>query len=328
MIKKSRIILSSLLYFLGLFISIIYFYQRNRCLYRCLYLDITRMIFIITFIVISYDLFLILKKPTFIQVFEIIIGLTCILWFTYHMINFMKIDFEYSRPLLVFTDLLFNICFTMMGPALTLLLMSEIKNKTSKYMEVKVLGRFHLHEGLFGMLSIAFVIPLGIFYVFLDVYIIKKSSAKWILTVLKTIIINLTFFGSFFIFRDRKDIINFKFLEVKNPVNSRGKLENSSKFMQNMDHNSVDFFTHSRFKLYPIGILFNSFSINAIIHERNFLVREIFNLRESFIIFFGFLLLFTGSGLIGIDWLRMFKKLYPNLGIEITQFVKHIRNQK
>jgi hypothetical protein len=205
--------------------------------------------------------------------------------------------------------------------------MSEIKNKTSKYMEVKVFGRYHLHEGFFGLLLLFFVIPIGLIYFFLDVYIIKKNSFKWILTVVKIVMINLIFFGSFFILRDRKDIFNLKFLEIKNPVNSNKAPKNSSDFMKNMDHGSVDFFKNSRFKIYHIGIFLCSFSINAIIHERNFLVQDLFNLRDNIIIILGFLFLFLGSGFIGIDWLRIFKLLYPNLKKEINQFLEYTRIQ-
>jgi hypothetical protein len=127
------------------------------------------------------------------------------------------------------------------------------------------------------------------------------------------VLLNLTFFGSFFILRDRKDIIKLKFLERESRKNGLENLEINTSFLKNMDHNSVSFFQKPKLILYPLGIFISSISINMIIHGNNFLPKVIFNLEDNQIITGGFILLFLGGGFIGIDWLRIFQRLYPEV---------------
>ena len=132
------------------------------------------------------------------------------------------------------------------------------------------------------------------------------------------------FSGSFLVFRDRRDVLKLKFIEKRNSFND---IDNSSVFSP-ITLDSIHFFKSPRIPYYPIGIVINSFSVNLLIHGTDFLGPKIFSLTLETIVLIGFILCFIAGFMIGMDWYRLFAKLYPNLYSEIEQILNGLKNTK
>jgi hypothetical protein len=91
--------------------------------------------------------------------------------------------------------------------------------------------------------------------------------------------------------------------------------------------NSIYFFTPPKLLLYPFAILLNSFSVNMLFHGTLFLPEMIFGLKHEIVVLIGFILCIISSGIIGLDWYRLFAKIYPNHYQETQQILNNLRNQ-
>ncbi|HEC40481.1 MAG TPA: hypothetical protein ENI29_19725 [bacterium] len=132
------------------------------------------------------------------------------------------------------------------------------------------------------------------------------------------------FSGSFLIFRDRRDIVRLKFIEKRDISKD---IHNSSVFSP-ITRDSVHFFTPPRIIYYPFGILINSFSVNFLIHSTDLLSVKIFGLSEETIVLIGFFLGIVAGFMIGLDWYRLFAKLYPELYNEIEEILNEFEATK
>jgi hypothetical protein len=65
-----------------------------------------------------------------------------------------------------------------------------------------------------------------------------------------------------------------------------------------------------------------------VIYGIDFLPYQIFNIADESVIHLGFIFCIVAGGLIGIDWLRIFKLFYPkayaSINIEITRLKNNI----
>ena len=160
-------------------------------------------------------------------------------------------------------------------------------------------------------------------YLMIQHEVLKKQLR--IFLALDMILLYLFLFsGSFLVFRDRRDVLKLKFIEKRNSLND---INNSSVFSP-ITLDSIHFFKSPRIPYYPIGIVINSFSVNLLIHGTDFLGPKIFSLTLEAIVLIGFILCFIAGFMIGMDWYRLFAKLYPDLYSEIEQILNGLKNTK
>ena len=130
-------------------------------------------------------------------------------------------------------------------------------------------------------------------------------------------------FGSFLIIRDRWDVIHLKLIENKEEK-ERDKDISIFNLIQKED---IPFFEIQRVILYPIGVFLTSISINAIVFGSNFLPIEIFNLDFQSVVFLGYFLVFISGGLLGRDWVRIFRRFCPEQYAELKKVLDKLKSQ-
>jgi hypothetical protein len=132
------------------------------------------------------------------------------------------------------------------------------------------------------------------------------------------------FSGSFLLLRDRRDLFKLKLIENRTKIHYK----NYSTIFKPITPDSIKFFTSPRLLLYPIGILLTSFSVNMVIHASDFLPPEIFSISHEKIVLIGFILCFISGAIIGLDWYRLFAKIYPKLYYEVEQALQSLKEIK
>jgi hypothetical protein len=90
----------------------------------------------------------------------------------------------------------------------------------------------------------------------------------------------------------------------------------------------LHFFKTPKLLLYPMGILITILSIHMVIYGDFFLPERIFKLNNEYLINLGYLFCYIAAALIGIDWLRIYKKLYPNDYQRIIDKIKLLENER
>ena len=123
----------------------------------------------------------------------------------------------------------------------------------------------------------------------------------------------LLFFGGFFIFRDFNDIIHLKFVKKIPPSQKIPKQDGT--FFNSLNHDNISFFRYSKLYIFPLGVFMTGISFSMVIYSTKFIPRDILSSRET--INFGYLVSFLAGALIGYDWVRVFKRFFPNQYEEI-----------
>jgi len=221
------------------------------------------------------------------------------------------------------------VCFSIISPGLTLIVIQFIKRNTSKFDDNRILGRYHMHEGFLGILLIILAFVFWIIRIALIQYEIFRTKLRIYLALDMILLFVVLFFGSFLLFRDWRDVVKLNFFEKindnKNSDESKKKDISSTVFSQ-ISSESVQFFKRLKVKIYPIGLLLASFSANALIHGLHLLPKELFNLELENIILFGIACCFLGAGMIGLDWYNLFAKIYPDKYEEIERKIAILKD--
>ena len=148
------------------------------------------------------------------------------------------------------------------------------------------------------------------------------NEYKIYLAIIMIFLYFFIYFGSFFAFRDLHDLIRLKFLEKVNKPTK--KQESTSSAFNSISKDDLHFFRLHKLIIFPFGLLLTSFSFLMVIYGNDFLPKEFLTLE--FIVNMGYLLSFFAGGLIGIDWLRIFKRFYPNHYRELEQKIIELTN--
>jgi hypothetical protein len=127
------------------------------------------------------------------------------------------------------------------------------------------------------------------------------------------------FSGSFLLFRDRRDLIRSKFIERREVLEN---VNDTSPIFSPLTPDSRNFLKSPRILMYPFAFLLNSLAVNLMIHGLDLLPERIFNLSLENIVLTGIIFCFISGGLIGIDWYRFFKRMYP---IEVSEIEKELK---
>ncbi|MFX1292831.1 MAG: hypothetical protein ACFFAG_17935 [Promethearchaeota archaeon] len=278
------------------------------------------MITIFYFIAFFYITFFLINSTVYNIIFGIVISFGTFLWIGIYFLEFYKIELGLWNWAAI-RNCAAIICISILSPGFTLYMIKYIKNNSNPNRKWKIIQNYHVHEGFVGILFII----LAIFLLLIRFLMIQHEVLKKRLRIFLAIDMILLFLflvsGSFLILRDRRDIFRLKLIE-KRKDQSGNRI--SSTFNQ-ISHDSLQFFKNPRGLYYPFGILLNSFAVNMFIHGVDFLPKEIFNLSHETIVFIGFILCFFASGIIGLDWYRLFAKFYPKLYQELEQILGDLK---
>ncbi|TFG08986.1 MAG: hypothetical protein EU539_00920 [Promethearchaeota archaeon] len=240
------------------------------------------------------------------------------------MIAFFPVSWYFSHVwdgIMIFT-------FSMISPALIMYVIYYIRKSTFRYESSRILGKYHLHEGFVGIILIIVSISLLILrsqLLFLTNPLWRRLSFIFVLVQIFSIL--FIYVGSFFLFRDWDDITSLKFIEIKETKTNRD-ITGDYKVFSEISQDDLHFFTIPCILLYPFGILLTIVSINLIIYGSNFILIHAIELEEELYIYAGYFSCFIAGGLIGIDWLRIFKIIYPEIYDELDAIIKELKDSQ
>ena len=241
-----------------------------------------------------------------------------IAWNLLHLYTTLGVKFFPSYLINLF-ETIFYLSVAMVAPGIVLFIVHYIKKISAKF-EGNFIGKYHLHESFLGILFLGLSIGLYIIRLNMIQLEIFLKEYKLYLAIIMIFLYSFIYFGSFFAFRDFHDLFRLKFLEkVNKPIEKQ--ISTNSAF-NSITKNDLHFFKHPKLILFPFGLLLTSLSFLMVIYGNNFIPKEY--LTHEFIVNLGYLLSFFAGGLIGIDWLRIFKRFYPSHYKELERKINEI----
>ncbi len=271
------------------------------------------------FILYFYFLFFLINLNIYNKIFFIIILTGTPIWILIYFFEFFNFKINFLNMGIV-QDATAIICFSIVSPGLILNFFKYIKNNSNQDKKRKLIRKYHIHEGFFGILFILIGIFFWIIRSIMIQYKILKTQLRIYLALDMILLFLFLFSGSFLIFRDWRDFFKLKFFEKRRSNNSI----NVSSIFNPIDADSLNFFKFPKLLLYPFGILFSSFSVNLFIHGTDFLPEILFKINHEIIVLMGIILCLIAGAMIGIDWYRLFARLYPHLYQELEQILKNL----
>lgn len=296
---------------------IIYFsitdYLLNKQLYQWYSYELTviRALLLMLLNIFFFTLAILIKISIFKKIYLILIVFGILAW------NISHINYVLDLNLLSdssddFLELILFVSTSIVAPGLLILITYYIKKFTSKF-EGSFIGKYHLHEGLFGIILVGISILFSAFRTYLLQFDVFSKEFKVYLAIVMILQYFLIFFGGFFIFRDFDDIIHLRL--IKKIQSSQKKPIQTNSIYNSMTHENVSFFKRSKLYLFPIGLLLTGFSFSMVIYSTKFIPKDVLSSGET--INLGYMLSFLAGALIGYDWVRVFKRFYPNQYEEI-----------
>ena len=285
--------------------------------------EVNAMITISYFIIFFFILVFLIDFKKFNITFLLITIFGILLWIIFYILELLGIEanpWNWYNIREVGTIL----CFSIFSPGITLNIIRYIRYKSNQNKQKKIFQNYHFHEGFVGILFVIIALFLWLIRSFMIQYEIIKKQLRIFLAIEMIILFVFLFSGSFLIFRDWRDILRLKFIEKQT---NRSNAKESTIFKIN-DPESTKFFSSPPILLYPFGIFLNSVSASLFIHGTNFISFKIFHLSHETLVFIGFILCFIAGGLLGIDWYRVFAKIYPDLYREFEQILKDLRKSE
>jgi hypothetical protein len=219
-----------------------------------------------------------------------------------------------------FLELILFVSTSIVAPGLLILIAFYIRKFTSKF-EGSFFGSYHLHEGLFGIILIGLAIVFFIFRNYLLQFDVFSKEYKVYLAIVMILLYFFIFFGGFFILRDFNDILHLRFVKKMSP--SQKKPEQNDSIYNSMTRENISFFKRSKLYLFPIGILLTGFSFSMVIYSTKFIPKDVLSSGET--INLGYFYGFIAGALIGYDWVRVFKRFYPNQYEEIELKISELQ---
>ncbi|MFX1468470.1 MAG: hypothetical protein ACFFB8_07380 [Promethearchaeota archaeon] len=273
------------------------------------------------FIVIFYIMLILIDFQSYNIIFGLLITLGTFLWIFSYLIEIFKIELGFWNWSTI-ADSAIILCFSILSPGFTINIIKYIKKNSNQNRKKIIFKEYHIHEGFVGILFVVIAVSLWIIRYFLIQHEIIRKKLRIFLAVDMILLFLFLFSGSFLIFRDRRDLFKLKFIENRNTT----KKNSVSTVFNPIFPDSIEFFKSPRILLYPFGILLGSISLNMFMHGTDFLIEEIFNLTHEKIVIIGLILCFIAGGMIGIDWYRLFAKLYPELYCEFEKALDELKD--
>ena len=225
-----------------------------------------------------------------------------------------------SNILKDFLEIVLFISTAVIAPGLVVFIAYYIKKFTSKF-EGNFIGKYHLHEGFFGIILVGLAIILLISRTIIRQFEIFLNEVKIVLAIVMILLYFVLFFGGFFIFRDIKDVIRLNL--IKKMDKSRVKKEKHSRIFSSITQDNISFFKVSKLPIFPIGIFITSMSFSMVIYMTKFIPQEL--LSSELIVNYGYVFSLLAGSIIGLDWVRIFKWFYPKYYADIEQRIIELK---
>ena len=225
-----------------------------------------------------------------------------------------------SNILKDFLEIVLFISTAVIAPGLVVFIAYYIKKFTSKF-EGNFIGKYHLHEGFFGIILVGLAIILLISRTIIRQFEVFFNELKIVLAIVMILLYFVLFFGGFFIFRDIKDVIRLNF--IKKMDKSRVIKEKHSRIFSSITQDNISFFKVSKIPIFPIGIFITSISFSMVIYMTKFIPREL--LSSELIVNYGYVFSLLAGSIIGFDWVRIFKWFYPKYYADIEQRIIELK---
>ncbi len=297
-----------------------FFYYNQNYDWQSITLRVNWMITIFYFTIFFYALFFLINFRLLNLIFVFIITFGALIWIIIYLLDLFKIELGFWDWYTI-RDSTTIISICILSPGFTLNQIKFIKNLSNQNEKGKVFKNYHIHEGFIGIIFVILAIILLIAFYILIQFKIMNNELKVILAITIVLLYLFLFSGSFLIFRDRRDLVNLKFIEKRNSTINN----DTSTIFNPITQDSIQFFKSPRLILHSFGFLLNSFSLNMLIHGTDFLLEEIFKLKYEIVVLLGFIFCFIGGALMGIDWYRLFGKIYPTEYQETEKILNKLR---
>ncbi len=275
---------------------------------------------IIYFILFFYVLIFLINFKPYIIIFGIIVMLGTPSWIIIYALETFIPGFWFP-VLTVIRHLSAILSFSILSPGLTLIVINYIKNNSNRSHSRKLFHNYHIHEGFLGIILILISTLLIIVRYILVQFEVFRRELRIFLAIDMVLLYLFLFFGSFLIFRDWRDLIRFKIIQKRKPVDKNF----SSAIFYPITPDSIKFFKPPKIILYPMGILLSSIAVNIFIHGNDFFPEEIFILNHETLVLIGIVLSFFSGGIVGLDWYRLFAKIYPELYQNFERVLDNLR---
>jgi hypothetical protein len=322
--KKSHLVKAKILVISTLTL-IVYFSLTNYLLNKQSYewysyeLTVIRATLLLMLNVYFFVLALLIKISVFKKVYLILVVFGIIAWNVSHFDSVLDLN-SLTNTSDNFLEIILFISTSIVAPGLLMLIAYYIKKFTSKF-EGSFIGKYHLHEGLFGLILVGLSMLFSAFRIYLLQFEVFSKEYKIYLAIVMIFLYFFIFFGSFFILRDFDDIIHLRF--VKKINSSQIKPKQNGSIYNSMTIENISFFKRSILFIYPIGLLLTGFSLSMVIYSTKFIPKDVLSSGET--INLGYMLSFFAGALIGYDWVRVFKRFYPMHYKEIELRIKELQ---
>jgi hypothetical protein len=211
------------------------------------------------------------------------------------------------------------ICISLLSPGLTINIFKYVRNNSNHNKKGRIFKNFHIHEGIVGVVFVIIAFLLLMIRYSLIQFEVFRTDLRIILAITMILLYLFLFSGSFLLFRDRRDLIRLKFIERREIIEN---VNDTSSIFSPITPDSRNFLKSPRILMYPFALLLNSLAVNLMIHGLDVMPKRIFNLSLESIILTGIIFCLISGGLIGIDWYRFFKRMYP---IEVNEIEKELK---
>ncbi len=323
--KRSYLILTKIVIIFTLSL-LVYFsltdYLLNKQLFEWYSYELTvmRATTLILLNIFFFILVLIIKISHFKKLYLILIIFGITAWNVSHFDSILDLNLL-SNTSDDFLEIVLFISTSIVSPGLLILIVYYIKKFTSKF-EGNFIGKYHMHEGLFGLILVGLGILFFAFRTYAIQFDIFLKEFKVYLAIIMILLYFFLFFGGFFILRDFNDIIRLRF--IKKIPTSQKKSNLKVSIFNSMTHDNISFFRLSKLYIFPLGAFLTGISFSMVIYSTKFIPKDVLSSKET--INLGYLLGLLAGALIGYDWVRVFKRFYPNQYEEIELKIIEIQN--
>ncbi len=313
-------LLLAILAVLSIFIIYNFFYYNQKYSQDSIEVSINWMFTISYYLLFFYMLLFLIDIKIYQIIFIMIVIFGTPAWIIIYILETFVPGFWF--PILtILRNFSAILCFSILSPGLALFIVKYIKNNSNTTNSRKIFHNYHVHEGIVGIFFIITALILLIIRYTLIQYEILRTNLRIFLAIDMILLYLFLFVGSFLIFRDWRDLIKFKFIEKREYTYTNYR----SSIFNPITSDSFKFFKSPKILLYPFGILLNSIALNIFIHGNDFLPEEIFTLNHETLIAIGIILSFFAGAIIGLDWYRLFAKMYPELYQNFEQFLGNLK---
>ncbi|MGV9197950.1 MAG: hypothetical protein ACOC4M_03845 [Promethearchaeia archaeon] len=226
-----------------------------------------------------------------------------------------------------FFELIVFLTYAIVPPGIIVNILYYIKNYSNQYIDKTYGDSWHIHESFLGLLLISGGALLIISNLYMNKFQVFQKQLSFILSITGVFLYFFLFLGGFLIARDWNDVIQLKFIEKKsNAHHLRKKGESlSCEVFNQISKEDLEFFESPRYQIYPIGVILTTISLSFIIYNQSLLPSEIFFISPQMVTIMGYIGGFIAGFILGVDWLRLFGKFYPQVNRNLDKIIEILK---